>query len=71
MKLHLTWIDRFPFPRMRDNMISFSGVFNEEDFLDELFKRDSFIVKPSGVSWDPASWKIAKDFATRWAYLFY
>ena len=71
MKVHFTWIDRFPFPRMRDNMISLSGVFNEEDFLESLFKQPSFTLKPGGLSWDPSAWKIAKDFGATWGYLFY
>jgi hypothetical protein len=71
MQVHFTWIDRFSFPRMRDNMITLSGVFNEEDFLESLFKQPSFTLKPGGLSWDPAAWKIEKEFATKWGYLFY
>jgi Domain of unknown function (DUF3425) len=71
MKVHFTWIDRFPFPQMRDNMITLSGVFNEEDFLEDLFKQPSFTLKPGGLSWDPAAWKIAQEFGTKWGYLFY
>ena len=71
-KLHYSWIDRFPFPRMRDNMISLSGVFDEEAFLEDLFKHPSFVLRPGGRSYDPTAWVICnKDWATRWGFLFY
>lgn len=70
-RIHLTWIDRFPFPRMRDNMISLSGLFDEEVFLQDLFKEYSFTLVPGGLSYDPGAWRIGKDFASKWGYLFY
>jgi hypothetical protein len=70
-RIHLTWIDRFPFPRMRDNMISLSGLFDEEVFLEDLFKEYSFTLVPGGLSYDPSAWRIGKEFALKWGYLFY
>ena len=56
---------------MRDNMIFLSGVFDEEDFLESLFKQPSFTLKPAGLGSDLAAWRIAKDFGAKWGYLFY
>ena len=35
--VHLQWIDRFPFPRMRDNMIILAGIIDDEEFMGDLF----------------------------------
>jgi hypothetical protein len=65
LKIQFTWTGRFPFPRMRDNMIILSGIFNEEHLLEDLFKQPSSTLKPGGLSWDPAVWKIAKEFRAK------
>jgi hypothetical protein len=67
---HLTWIDRFPFPRMRDNMISLGEAFDGESFIRELLDEDGFELIPGGLSYDPGAWRIEKDFAHRWGFLF-
>jgi hypothetical protein len=69
--LHQTWIDRFPFPRMRDNMIGLNRIFNEEEFLRDLFNMHSFTIKSGGAFWDPRSWVIGRQFSEKWGYLFY
>ncbi|KIW95183.1 uncharacterized protein Z519_03767 [Cladophialophora bantiana CBS 173.52] len=69
--IHPTWIDRFPFPKMRDNMITLMGIINEEEFLADLFCLTSFTLNPGAASWDPTAWKIGKEFSAKWGYLFY
>ena len=85
--LHIPWIDRFPFPKMRDNVISLSGVIDEEEFrtsllstpksslltpvVADLFTTDSFVIVPESVSWDPMAWVVTKSFEEKWGYLFY
>lgn len=69
--IHPLWIDRFPFPKMRDNMITLLGIINEEEFLSDLFCLTSFCLEPGAPSWDPASWKIGREFSEKWGYLFY
>lgn len=69
--IHPPWIDRFPFPKMRDNMITLMGIINEEEFLADLFCLTSFTLDPGAASWDPAAWKIGKEFSAKWGYLFY
>jgi hypothetical protein len=68
--LHIPWIDRFPFPKMRDNTILLGGIIDEEDFLNDLFTTENFTVVPGSVSWDPNGWIIAKEFGKKWGYLF-
>jgi hypothetical protein len=68
---HPPWIDRFPFPRMRDNMITLLGLVNEEDFLADLFCLSSFTIRAGGASWDPESWTIGREFESKWGFLFH
>ncbi|RDL36074.1 uncharacterized protein BP5553_06686 [Venustampulla echinocandica] len=70
--VHSQFIDQFPFPRMRDNLITLSlnGLIDEEIFMADLFTTDSFMVKPEGVSWDAASWSISPSFKAKWGFLF-
>ncbi|EON63144.1 hypothetical protein W97_02371 [Coniosporium apollinis CBS 100218] len=69
--LHIPWIDRFPFPKMRDNVIQLSGIIDEEVFLCDLFTTDSFTIVPGSVSWDPMAWVVTNPFEKKWGYLFY
>ncbi len=69
--LHSQFIDRFPFPRLRDNMICLIGHIDEEDFLGDLFNLTSFTMTPGRAPWDPGAWKMGKEFGMKWGYLFY
>ncbi|KAI9713450.1 MAG: hypothetical protein M1820_000832 [Bogoriella megaspora] len=71
MTIHPTWIDRFPFPHMRDNTISLLGIVNEEELLRDFFTMPSFTLEPGGASWDPKVWRMEEVFAKKWGYLFY
>lgn len=66
---HRRWIDRFPFPRMRDNMILLSGLIDLEQFCGDLFGCASFTLRKSCPTWDPRSWIIGSEFSSKWGYL--
>ena len=70
-RLHIPWIDRFPFPKLRDNIILLSPMLDEEDFLHHLFTTKSFTLVPGSKSWDPDGWIIDPAFNKKWGYLFY
>ena len=67
--VHLPWIDRFPFARMRDNMILNEAGINEEEFLADMFNMGSFDIKPGRPGWDPDAWVINRNFASKWGFL--
>ena len=69
---HQRWIDRFPFPRLRDNLIVLKGLVDLDKFIKDLFGMASlsFRFELQRATWDPASWKIEPEFATKWGYLF-
>lgn len=69
--MHQPGIDRFPFPRMRDNMINLYTQIDEEEFGHDLCLMPSFTITPGMAPWDPKAWNIEKYFAKKWGYLFF
>ncbi|KIW81653.1 hypothetical protein Z517_04679 [Fonsecaea pedrosoi CBS 271.37] len=69
---HRRWIDRFPFPRLRDNMILLGGLIDLDDFVRDLFGMASLILRHEvrRATWDPESWAIGREFSAKWGYLF-
>ena len=68
---HRTFIDRFPFPLFRNNLIYFDALIDMEQFLDDLFNLHSFSLVSGRAPWDPTAWQIGPDFEKKWGYLFY
>ncbi|KIW65442.1 hypothetical protein, variant [Phialophora macrospora] len=69
--IHQPGIDRFPFPKMRDNLISMYAAIDEEEFGRDLCTRPSFTITAGMAPWDPKAWKIERFFADKWGFLFY
>lgn len=69
---HRRWIDRFPFPRMRDNMILLTGLIDLDEFVRDLFGMASLVPRlgVQRLTWDPRHWTIGPEFAAKWGYLF-
>jgi hypothetical protein len=67
--VHFQWIDRFPFPRMRDKMIEFTDLYSAEDFLGDIFSTATFNIKPGYMSWDPEAWVVNQGFKEKWKLL--
>jgi len=67
--IHARWIDRIPFPKMRDNLITLFGMLDDEEIIADIFTIPSFAITPGCASWDPRAWKIEKPFADKWGYL--
>ncbi|EME81886.1 uncharacterized protein MYCFIDRAFT_188782 [Pseudocercospora fijiensis CIRAD86] len=67
--LHPPWIDRFPFPHMRENFIHLIGVIDPEEFLHDVFNTPCFTIEAGGAPWDPKAWRMEERFRERWGYL--
>jgi hypothetical protein len=71
---HHPWIDLFPIPRMRDNMLLAEGSYDEYDLCNDLV---DFCDVPSdrtglivwGEPWDPYGWEISESFLKRWGWV--
>ena len=69
MIVHPRWIDRLPFPRMRDSLIKLRGVVDEEEILKDIFTMPSWTITPGQACWDPRAWKMEKEWAGKWGWL--
>lgn len=77
--VHEPWVDLFPLPAFRDNLIKARGTFNSCElcddvlgtvFEDELSKHDernSTVVW--GDPWDINSWEVMEGFVKKWGWL--
>ncbi|KAF1843470.1 uncharacterized protein K460DRAFT_396764 [Cucurbitaria berberidis CBS 394.84] len=69
--VHPRWVDRLPFPKMRDNLITLQGVLDEEDFIRDIFTMPSWTITPGRACWDPRAWKMEKEWAGKWGWLMF
>lgn len=69
--VHYQWIDRFPFPKLRDSLIRLQGVVDLQDFLNDIFVMPSFEIKPGAETWEPRAWKMEGAWARKWGWLFF
>jgi hypothetical protein len=69
MVVHPRWIDRLPFPKMRDSLIKLRGVVDEEEILKDIFTMPSFRIEGGGESWDPRAWVMEKEWEGKWGWL--
>lgn len=69
---HRNWIDRFPFPHLRDNMILLADRISLDSFVYDLFNIPSLTLRHEGekCTWSPTSWRMERDFGRKWGYLF-
>lgn len=74
---HHPWIDLFPIPRLRDNMLQaiLAGLLDEDELCADLLnvEDDRQGEKPSlivwGASWDPEGWEASVAFLRKWGWL--
>ncbi|KAH7029771.1 uncharacterized protein B0I36DRAFT_375104 [Microdochium trichocladiopsis] len=74
---HHPWLDLFPLPRLRDNMLATTRCMPLEE-EDELFdhileasgpKREWAGFMVWGEPWDPRSWEVSVPFLRNWGFL--
>ncbi|KAH6872843.1 hypothetical protein BKA58DRAFT_382851 [Alternaria rosae] len=69
MIVHPRWIDRLPFPRMRDSLIRLIGVVDEEELCKDFFTMPSFTIEVGYESWNPRAWKMEREWEMKWGWL--
>lgn len=71
---HHPWLDLFPLPRMRDNMIKLGDALDEYQLCEDLMgfwntqQKDSMLVV-WGDPWDPRNWEVTEQFLRKWSWL--
>lgn len=71
MTVHFQWIDRLPFPKLRDSLIKLQGVVDLGEFLNDIFVMPSFVIRPGAACWDPRAWSMETVWARKWGWLFF
>lgn len=76
---HHPWIDLFPVPRLRDNILSasvFHGYVDEDELWYDLVEMDTSFQggqSPSliawGQPWDVRGWEVSVPFLRKWGHL--
>ena len=71
---HHPWIDFFPVPKMRDNLLLAEDSYDEYALCNDLV--DCFDVTEDmtglivwGESWDPSGWEVSERFSKKWAWV--
>lgn len=72
VKSHRRVIDRFPFPRLRDNMILLESIIDLDEFVRDVFEMSGLIFRSESwrATWDPDAWSLGPQFSRKWGYLF-
>lgn len=71
---HHPWIDLFPFPKMRDNMLLAESQYDEDalcnnliDFCDIPTDETGLVVW--GEPWEPAGWEVSESLLKSWGWV--
>lgn len=70
---HHPWIDLWPIPRMRDNLLLANDLYDEDRLCNDLLEFCDINNEESGLivwgePWDPASWEVSEKFLRSWAW---
>lgn len=68
---HHPWLDVFPFPRMRDNLIKAGDHLDDDELCHDLTafwdtRSSNATLLVWGEPWDPQNWEVTEDFAKKW-----
>lgn len=73
---HHPWLDFFPSPTLRDNLIALQDTIDDEDLCHDLMAfwdtrntRASLLVW--GPPWETTSWEVTESFLSKWGFLLY
>jgi hypothetical protein len=71
---HHPWIDLFPFPKMRDNMLLAAEHYDEYALCNNLVDFEDVTHEKTGLivwkqPWDPSGWEVSESFLEDWAWV--
>ncbi|KAK0122065.1 hypothetical protein ONS95_010329 [Cadophora gregata] len=71
---HHPWIDLFPFPALRDNMLALEEDYEDGDLCYDLVETCHAPSERSGlIVWSdasrPESWEVTEEFARKWGWM--
>jgi hypothetical protein len=73
---HHPWLDFFPAPTLRDNLIALQYKINDEDLCHDLMafwdtRNTHATLLVWGQPWETTSWEVTESFLTKWGFLLY
>ncbi|KAL3468790.1 hypothetical protein BJX99DRAFT_265810 [Aspergillus californicus] len=71
---HHPWLDFFPFPVMRDYMITAAHLFDDDELCHDLMafwdtRNSGATLLVWGQPWDPRNWEVTEGFLRKWGWL--
>ncbi|KAH3961784.1 hypothetical protein HBI25_047380 [Parastagonospora nodorum] len=73
---HHPWVDVFPWPKLRDNMLQafqHPDICDEDEMCREIVEYEDVNSKPLLIVWgdasDPRNWEVTPEFLTKWGWL--
>lgn len=68
---HHPWLDCFPFPQLRDNLIQVAHLFNDCDLCTDIMDPSGGDVGMViwGDPWLPSSWEVSEFFVKKWFWV--
>ncbi|KAK6832076.1 hypothetical protein RU639_002574 [Aspergillus parasiticus] len=71
---HHPWLDFFPFPNMRDNLIAVQDEIDDEELCHDLMafwdtRNAGAMLLVWGPSWVPGNWEMTPAFVKKWGFL--
>ncbi|OGM47370.1 hypothetical protein ABOM_003821 [Aspergillus bombycis] len=70
---HHPWLDVFPIPQMRDNLIRAGNDLDDDELCHDLTafwdtRSSNATMLVWGTPWDPENWEVTEEFAKKWAF---
>ncbi|KAL4970495.1 bZIP transcription factor [Aspergillus stella-maris] len=71
---HHPWVDIFPFPGMRDNLIRAGDSLDDDEFCHDITgfwdtRRSNATLLVWGSPWDASNWEVTEEFVHKWGWL--
>ncbi|KAE8379854.1 hypothetical protein BDV26DRAFT_280056 [Aspergillus bertholletiae] len=70
---HHPWLDVFPVPQLRDNLIRAGKDLDDDELCHDLTafwdtRSSNATMLVWGTPWDPENWEVTEDFARKWRF---
>ncbi|KAK9343616.1 hypothetical protein V1522DRAFT_460154 [Lipomyces starkeyi] len=74
---HHPWLDFFPIPKMRDNLLSAGDSFDDEELCLDILQVPEASAGMAGMAglivwgepWDPYGWEVTEAFVKKWGWI--
>jgi len=71
---HHPWIDLWPIPKMRDNLLLAGDSYDEDQLCNDLVEFCDIPNEQTGLivwsePWDPAGWEASETFLRKWGWI--